>query len=1059
MGVTAFLDVFCFVCLFLCWSDHVRTQWRAEEHDQIFREYRGRAHSVWATPPARLPRHNSESKNVRKWHERFREGTDHAVRGLQKSSGASGGAHRRRPCRDIAQRVNISKSSTHTILKKDLKLSPRFIPKDLTAEQKQFWVRMCELNMQAWRMTTTTSTRSWLGMSLGCLFSMSRPRDHHECEWHPKGSTAWRPTKPLPRRSEHKSMLTVFFDESGEILIDFKDPRVTVYAYNSCNILRSLKEQLRRCRPDKWANRNFLHHDNASPTPLQSPCHSSALVALRWFPIPPAAQIWLFVIFVFFPGSKTSFMDINTEIWLTCKLLWAEPWGASPNKSTMMPPTPSHSSGWNASKGMVSPLRGYIWWLTLMILAWRSSTMKKTQKTQNMKHAGTDSDQWTRAWGLLIRHKLWHVFFCEYCWHTLEWLWTAWNAWHCLFFMMKVVLFNRRNHTGLIWHETLYWTSLVFRERGQNWGRTSSWCYSANLFVSGRLVDRGQTTHAFVFHWIYFFWTNAHGWSSFAGTTRVVSTMPAVFGAASSWIFAKLSCCKLILAFLGRWTRVPWALSCQSWLVCLFLKGPTVRNTWKTKDHFVVQLCSCMMQGSCIHLSQKWKISWTFFPSCSYKICLTIWAAEQTDSGTSVEDVPTPKLTKDKQAIVNWFFLLDVDTIPEKSNRSLFAACFWIHHAAGLAICSVSPCSLDFSLTDMCTTDQINGTIICGISAKGRINIEGWCRAVSSACRMNERFCNVSGPPWKNSLSCVQHFPHAWLRFRFFQNDFWIFGSDWFRTRRLDIVYFEQKYRSARNIMCCRFQTKTINLQNIDAELHVSQVQVRRPIHMFQCGNQHATIPYSLLIGIDLLVNSVRVTERRWFCPAERLFLQRNIHFCTYKKFVAKSGLILNFAAFVCLYNGSLMENTFRAALHKVNMFWAVHHGACATSLQWIMLEQGSKAAQHQWYTIWLHVLCWQVISLCAHTSQAHFRGLFEPCCWTVQMSHAIKECCVFVRGKQSLSCLLCCTNTTQHCMPKPETKKEKDNTCLFRVPETDWGRQPHTILFCTRGLLARLRK
>ncbi len=225
-------------------------------------------------------------KTVRKWHKRFRQGD-----GSVKDRPCSGRPHtartpemiqsmqrcietdRRTTVHDIAETLNIGKSSAHSILKKDLKqskLCPKFIPKVLTPEQKLFRVRMCELNMQALKdddyylNKIITGDESWVS-----VFEMETKRS--SCEWHPKGTIAARPTKALRQRSERKSMLTVFFDESGEVLVDFKDPKVTVDSDNYCDILRKLKEQLRRRRPDKWAGRNFfLHHDNA-------PAHTAAI--------------------------------------------------------------------------------------------------------------------------------------------------------------------------------------------------------------------------------------------------------------------------------------------------------------------------------------------------------------------------------------------------------------------------------------------------------------------------------------------------------------------------------------------------------------------------------------------------------------------------------------------------------------------------------------------------------------------------------------------------------------------------------------------------------------
>ncbi len=91
------------------------------------------------------------------------------------------------------------------------------------------------------------------------------------CEWVRKGDTAARPTKALRQRSTKKAMLTVFVDQRGTVLAEFKDQGVTVDAENYCDLLRRLKENVQRKRPDLWVRRpdgyrKFnLHHDNAPP--------------------------------------------------------------------------------------------------------------------------------------------------------------------------------------------------------------------------------------------------------------------------------------------------------------------------------------------------------------------------------------------------------------------------------------------------------------------------------------------------------------------------------------------------------------------------------------------------------------------------------------------------------------------------------------------------------------------------------------------------------------------------------------------------------------------------
>ena len=167
----------------------------------------------------------------------------------------------------------MSKSSVHTVLKKDMKLSklaPKFIPKILTDEQKRFRMRLCQLNLDALKeddeylMKFVTGDESWVS-----VYEVERKQS--SCEWHPTGSKESRPKKALHSRSTKNAMITVFFDDSGVVLSHFKDANETVNADTYIEVLRLLKESLGRKCPDMWRGRRFLlHHDNA-------PAHTAVL--------------------------------------------------------------------------------------------------------------------------------------------------------------------------------------------------------------------------------------------------------------------------------------------------------------------------------------------------------------------------------------------------------------------------------------------------------------------------------------------------------------------------------------------------------------------------------------------------------------------------------------------------------------------------------------------------------------------------------------------------------------------------------------------------------------
>jgi hypothetical protein len=65
-------------------------------------------------------------------------------------------------------------------------------------------------------------------------------------------------------------MLTVFLDMKGIVHCEFVPLNATVNSDFHCNVLRCLRENVQRKRPELWRNHNWLpHHDNASTVRLK----------------------------------------------------------------------------------------------------------------------------------------------------------------------------------------------------------------------------------------------------------------------------------------------------------------------------------------------------------------------------------------------------------------------------------------------------------------------------------------------------------------------------------------------------------------------------------------------------------------------------------------------------------------------------------------------------------------------------------------------------------------------------------------------------------------------
>ena len=67
-----------------------------------------------------------------------------------------------------------------------------------------------------------------------------------------------------------KSMLICFFDQKGIVHKEFVPRGQSVNAAFYVEVLKRLRENVRRKRPDQWRNNTWLHYDNA-------PAHAALL--------------------------------------------------------------------------------------------------------------------------------------------------------------------------------------------------------------------------------------------------------------------------------------------------------------------------------------------------------------------------------------------------------------------------------------------------------------------------------------------------------------------------------------------------------------------------------------------------------------------------------------------------------------------------------------------------------------------------------------------------------------------------------------------------------------
>lgn len=179
---------------------------------------------------------------------------------------------RRLTVRELVEEIGISIGSVHSILTEDLKMrrvSAKFVPKLLTTEQKQLRLEIAQDMLDSansnpnFLNTVITGDESW-------IYGYDPETKMQSSQW--KHSTSPRPKKARQVRSQVKVMLTVFFDSSGVVHHEYAPHGQTITKEYYLEVLRRLRDAVRRKRPNLWATKTWhLHHDNA-------PAHSAHLI-------------------------------------------------------------------------------------------------------------------------------------------------------------------------------------------------------------------------------------------------------------------------------------------------------------------------------------------------------------------------------------------------------------------------------------------------------------------------------------------------------------------------------------------------------------------------------------------------------------------------------------------------------------------------------------------------------------------------------------------------------------------------------------------------------------
>jgi hypothetical protein len=182
-------------------------------------------------------------------------------------------ADRRRTIHDVCEIVRLSYGTVKRILADNLNLrriSAKFVPRLLSDDQKAHRVSVCRELKQArddpnFISNIITGDETW-------VYGYDPETKRQSSQW--KSLNSPRPKKKASSSQQCQVHVDRFFfppDIQGIVHKEFVPPGQTVNGKFYCEVLKLLREGIRRKRSDKWKNNWFLHHHNA-------PAHTSLVV-------------------------------------------------------------------------------------------------------------------------------------------------------------------------------------------------------------------------------------------------------------------------------------------------------------------------------------------------------------------------------------------------------------------------------------------------------------------------------------------------------------------------------------------------------------------------------------------------------------------------------------------------------------------------------------------------------------------------------------------------------------------------------------------------------------
>lgn len=214
----------------------------------------------------------------------------------------------------IVNELELSYGVVHRIIHDHLglvKLSARWVPRMLTADQKRRRVTVCTELLGRFQQDPENFLKRLITQDETWVHHFDPETKIQSKEWHTKGS---RPPKKFKRRpSAGKVMVTVFWDYEGPIMVDFLDRGETINAEYYSDELRRLKPQIVSKRRGKQRAGVMLLQDNATPHTAQLSVTTAAQCGYEILPHPAYSPDLAPSDFFLFPKLKEKLRGVHFD--------------------------------------------------------------------------------------------------------------------------------------------------------------------------------------------------------------------------------------------------------------------------------------------------------------------------------------------------------------------------------------------------------------------------------------------------------------------------------------------------------------------------------------------------------------------------------------------------------------------------------------------------------------------------------------------------------------------------------------------------------------------------